>query len=90
VVVKEWPISVNIARPFLPVSATSLLIESINEMISMEDPKYALPALIIISDSSILVLFTSILFLTVVFWLLLSNHKWQKILYHYLIQDTIL
>ena len=56
-VVKEWPISVNIARPFLPVSATSLLIESINEMISMEDPKYALPALIIISDSSILVLF---------------------------------
>ena len=56
-VVKGWPISVNIERPFLPVSATSLLIESINEMISMEDPKYALPALIIISDSSILVLF---------------------------------
>jgi hypothetical protein len=57
VVVKEWPISVNIERPFLPVSATSLLNESINEMISMDDPKYALPALIIISDSSILVLF---------------------------------
>lgn len=56
-VVKEWPISVNIERPFLPVSATSLLNESINEMISMDGPKYALPALIIISDSSILVLF---------------------------------
>jgi hypothetical protein len=57
VVVKEWPISVNIERPFLPVFATSLLNESINEMISMDNPRYALPALIIISDSSILVLF---------------------------------
>ena len=56
-VVKGWPISVNIERPFLPVSATSLLNESINEMISMDGPKYALPALIIIGDSSILVLF---------------------------------
>jgi len=90
VVIKGWPISVNIERPFLPVSATSLLNESINEMISMDDPKYALPASIIISDSSIWYFLTSILFLTVVFWLLLSNHKWQKKLYHYLIQDTIL
>jgi len=54
---KRMAISVNIERPFLPVSVTSLLNESINEMISMDDQKYALPALNIISDSSILVLF---------------------------------